>query len=1214
MKELLCKTRGNLSPARKTRVYFTCHPRDFSVYFDSVVSDILEIQDCAVWYDAEPDAPWEDIEFDLKQMQLFVIPITSRFLYEKNRARDIEFPFALKHHIPVLPLMMESGLENDFNRICGDLQFLDVNSAAADPTVLPYKDKLKIYLRSVLPGDQLITRVRSAFPATIFLSYRKQDRKDAQELMKLIHQNHFCRDVAIWYDEFLTPGENFNQAIHEIIEKSQLFALVVTPSLISRDNYVMKIEYPAARDMGMAILPAEMEHTDRESLQNCYPGIPEIINAHDRASLASALKEALCKKASHEAVFPDETLSEATSSEPIPSENNEPQHLYYIGLAYLFGIDMEVDYGQAVCLITSAADAGLSEALQTLTDMYQNGEGVPRDMHAVIHWQKKYVALKEENYQRTQTESDKGALLGVLLELGDFYRELRDIDSAKRVFLKILKLCADSSADSGNAQNAPNTQNMPDTQNETDRIRGSYDYPYFQISACRRLGELCEKERNHYEAEMYYRRAFTLCEEAYHKNPSSQVTRELCGCYSDLASICLAQLFFDDSRLQDAHLYAEKALHLCRQLAEEAQTLDNLQSLAWCYANMGHICALEARNDAEAAACPADTPDELAYLTQAKKIYLSLADNTNVRSVREGLVTVFINLGTCHLGRKEYISAATCFLQALSEASTLASDFETIDAYKLKSRAYQALGELSGMQGNPKQAQIYYENSAEILRKLSLKTNAVELWHELIACYEKLSGFLEKTEDLSDARRCLKQAQQHAEAIVEKQNSPEAREDLVYVYSDIANLCTLEGSYDEAVAFHNQTIQLYETLKEETGKEKLTDTLLKQYLRIGDYCKKGGAAAIRTALSGQAAGSSTRYDRFGTVMDSKRFLTDAMSCYEKGALLCCQLIEKSVKISEMRSYLSWFFPRISEIYELEKNPSSQKLYFRRGFALREALRGDQCMREKDYADAVRYYDSALAEEETLAGHAALTDLKGLTNREQEFTYFLRELAITYYHSGKAWSALWEADFFDDDGKRDKAFAQLQSAQDIFTELYASTGSKADYQFLLKCCVQQGQLHTALFPDSQDMEAAIKCYEKVYKLYLAAANSVNDPATARLFVRCCAHLGDAWWKKDRAAGWHYYDEQCKAGKALVREAGTLEDIRALAFCYSHIASVCHLAKINPNQTPGFCLDGETYSIESLLNAAGAIYRRYPQLHQEAEELEAYCRGIGIAAAF
>lgn len=49
--------------------------------------------------------------------------------------------------------------------------------------------------------------------AYVFLSYRKKDRKHAKELMRLIHANRFCLDIAIWYDGFLAAGEDFNAAI-----------------------------------------------------------------------------------------------------------------------------------------------------------------------------------------------------------------------------------------------------------------------------------------------------------------------------------------------------------------------------------------------------------------------------------------------------------------------------------------------------------------------------------------------------------------------------------------------------------------------------------------------------------------------------------------------------------------------------------------------------------------------------------------------------------------------------------------------------------------------------------------------------------------------------------------------------------------------------------------------------------------------------------------
>ena len=111
------KTRGDSSPAGKARVYFTCHPADFPLCFRRITDDILGQQNCAIWYlnpEEEPDPV--RYEADLEQMQLFVIPVTARFLKEPNRARLADFPYAAAHHKPVLPIMMEDGLLDVYNK------------------------------------------------------------------------------------------------------------------------------------------------------------------------------------------------------------------------------------------------------------------------------------------------------------------------------------------------------------------------------------------------------------------------------------------------------------------------------------------------------------------------------------------------------------------------------------------------------------------------------------------------------------------------------------------------------------------------------------------------------------------------------------------------------------------------------------------------------------------------------------------------------------------------------------------------------------------------------------------------------------------------------------------------------------------------------------------------------------------------------------------
>lgn len=421
------KTRGMSDPQGKPRVYFCCHPKDLAPCFGPISDELLKKQNCAIWYDETGRDTWdEEREMELGQMQLFVMPVTTRLLTTPNRALEVEFPFAMERHIPVLPLMQEGGLEELFNKKCGDLQFLD--KTARDSTAISYEEKLEKYLASVLVGDELAQKIRDAFDAYIFLSYRKKDRKYAQELMRLIHKNDFWRDIAIWYDEFLTPGENFNHAIKDALQKSDLFALVVTPNLVNETNYVMTTEYPEAKKCGKAVFPAQMVPTDEGQLKDKFEAIPECVDAHEEDELTASLLDTLGRLAI------------------VPTQSN-PQHNFFIGLAYLNGIDVETDRDKALQLITGAAENGLPEAMEKLVDMYRSGTAVERNYRTAIYWQSKLVDLRQSAYEQAHTEDAGYALISALWDLGDYFYELKDLPEAKKLMcvLKAFPNCFSSS-------------------------------------------------------------------------------------------------------------------------------------------------------------------------------------------------------------------------------------------------------------------------------------------------------------------------------------------------------------------------------------------------------------------------------------------------------------------------------------------------------------------------------------------------------------------------------------------------------------------------------------------------------------------------------------------------------------------------------------------------------------------------------------------------
>ena len=408
------RSRGDSDPSGKPRVYFTCHPEDFARYFEKICGDILKAQDCAIYYtdDMTADLSHPNNQVDLERMNLFVIPVTFRLLTQPNRAMDKDFRFATEKHIPVLPLMMESGIDEFYGKPdkFGELQYLEPFSR--DLTAISYEEKLKKYLGSVLISNELAQRVRKAFDAYIFLSYRKKDRAHANELMKLIHQNPEYRDIAIWFDEFLTPGESFEKNIEKILADSKLFTLLVTPNLLERPNgkpnVVMAEEYPAAMEAGKDILPAEMEKTDRKELEDAYKNIPEPVDANDEGAFRARLADSLAQIA-------------------VSENNNDPEHNYLIGLAYLEGIDVEVNAPRGLELITSAGEAELPEAMDKLYRMYDNGDKVPLDYRRALYWIEKLAdyfmrTLGEEHLDTLAALHNLAYIYG---KVGDYQRTLK---------------------------------------------------------------------------------------------------------------------------------------------------------------------------------------------------------------------------------------------------------------------------------------------------------------------------------------------------------------------------------------------------------------------------------------------------------------------------------------------------------------------------------------------------------------------------------------------------------------------------------------------------------------------------------------------------------------------------------------------------------------------------------------------------------------------
>lgn len=666
MAQLTCKTRGGCNPQGLPRVYFSCHPQDLDTYFERISQEILEKQNCAIYYDTQLDQPFdrEQLLSDLNQMQLFVMPVTARLLRSRSRALEVEFAFAMEEHIPVLPLMQEPGLEQLFDEKCGDLQFLDKN--LQDETAISYEEKLEKYLSSVLVGDELAAKIRGAFDAYVFLSYRKKDRRYAQELMRLIHKNEFCRDIAIWYDEFLTPGENFNSAISDALNKSHLFALAVTPNLVRETNYVMTTEYPMARQAGKPILPMEMVPTNRRELTEKYTGIPPCADAHNTAELAAALTAGLRNVA-------------------IRENDQDPQHNFFIGLAYLAGVDVEVDRDKSLALIEGAADGGLPEAIKKLVEMYRNGEGVARDYEKGITWQKKLVAVLEKICAENKTDENCMAVLSALWDLGDYQYELRHLPEAESTYDRLLNL-------SSNGWYASDMKAGP-------------RYRRYVAMAYSKLGTIFWAESKLQKAKNYYQKALE------HRQDLAQ-RRKTTAAYKDLVNSLnsLGHIARDEGNLREARAYYQQARDELEKIIREKDKQPFRAELSDCYINLGDIAKAE-RKPAEAKT----------YYLQSLEISRQLAAEAETAAARGILLISYERLGDIARAEGKLAEAKNYYLQDLEISKQLAVETETVKARRDLSVSYNKLGDVANAEGKLAEAETYFRQGLAIRRKLAAK-------------------------------------------------------------------------------------------------------------------------------------------------------------------------------------------------------------------------------------------------------------------------------------------------------------------------------------------------------------------------------------------------------------------------------------------------------------------------------------------------------------
>lgn len=766
-----------INPTGKARIYFCCHPKDFDRLFEPISDEILTLRPNAIiyYYDPKEGKPLNlNLTVNLAEMHLFVVAVTSNFIETQNHARTAEFRYAIDNHIPVLPLLQEENIGKRFNEVCGAMQYIDKYALNMDRTAIPYKEKLKKFLDSVLLSDDVVKKVQKAFDTYIFLSYRKKDRRRAKKVMQAIHQSDEMRDVAIWYDEFLTPGENFNNEIIDNIIKSNLMAMVVTPSINetvqNKKNYIMEKEYPAALRYKKPVLPIEAEKTSVTELKENYDGIPDPVNVEEYTRLENKLRRILFPRGQ--------------------KQNNDPNHRYLIGLAYLSGLFVEVNRQRALNLITSAAEAGVPEAFEKLFFMYWNGEGVERNYSMALEWQRQYVQLLIKQFEKEKTPAVLQKLTDNAYIWGNYSRDAGKLEMAQLafsqmgIFAKILDditgqgktYIANSYCELGNVYylegNISEAKKWTETAlkiHQSLTSRGTSVGVLNNITAdYYKLGMINWKERNFAVAEEYYTKGIEIMERIVKQTDVPEPTLNLVLAYNSLGI-----LFYDQRQLGKAEQYYKNALALLEKYMRKNRTFD----------------------------------------------------------CRYILSSVFINLGLISFQVEDYKMAKTMFYKALDILEELIKDSDTIDVRTRLAECYNNIGGAFRREGNRTKAAEFFMKKAAMFESITIETKTPDSYLEYAeACFNTAGTFADK-EDYGKAEEWYLKTLNVLDQI-KRDDSYEKRGIKGSTLSALGDVYKLSHNTDKAISYYYEALKINKEIVEKLNTPDAKDDLMNTYIGI----------------------------------------------------------------------------------------------------------------------------------------------------------------------------------------------------------------------------------------------------------------------------------------------------------------------------------------------------------------------------------------------
>ena len=712
------RVRGDFSPNGLQKVFFSFYPED-KERMEKIADDILDISNCAAWYHEDSmtadDINLDDLGMKLQEMKLFVVIVSTNYLANDSLAKNWEYRFAMEHHIPVLPIAVESGLEEYFavemNRIHegdGDIQLL--RSEVTDRTEISYYQKLARDLGAILLENEEVERIKQAFSGKIFLSYRKKDRRYANELMHTIHDIPSLRNVSIWFDEFMSSSEKWSDQIGDALKQSDVFLLLVSPSITEPDNYVIREEYPAARKQDKMIVSVgknedKSKLPDIEDLRQIFPGLRVLVDGDNADELESVLQEITAE-------------TEST-----------PEIDYLIGLAFFNGIEMERDTEKAVSLIVASARQNFPEAVEKLAEMYWKGDGIAVNYENSILWRKRLVELYEKKFDEIKEPEEMLEYIHALERLATCLYELssfRDSLLYAKMLAKLMEQIA--------------------------TISDISDFSHYHAQAYDLCGKNCRRLGLYDDALAYADKYYKLAEKQYQQKSSINNLHNI-----SVACERVGDAYYAIGDFEQTENWCLRALEIDRSIDEKLKSIESAFSLSANLLVFGDVY-IQHSDYKKADQVYADA-------VQLRKRILA-AEDTDERQKQYG--ESILSRGTALLLNEEIDEADKCFSKARNIFETLAEKDGTIEAQHIYSVVLNRCGKICEENSDFVQARKCYTESLEIRKRILTKISSAEKLYEYAVTLFFKAGASQRLFDSSGAKADYEEVVEKLLSVLEK--------------------------------------------------------------------------------------------------------------------------------------------------------------------------------------------------------------------------------------------------------------------------------------------------------------------------------------------------------------------------------------------------------------------------------------------------------------